>query len=420
MKSATLTALAPVWLWSYAGVVLLMGVLVNLASGFAQMTHSLTIPPMQESLSLNYTQVGVLLTGASVVRMASTLGFGTLAARYGSRTIVGLGVVGTGGAMLFLGASPNFLVALLAMAVLGFVSGAALTPMMGLLSAWFDLRNRGVVAGLAAAGGSVAFVAAGVLVPRLVDARPDDGWRYTWYLFGVVIVGVGVICLLFLRDQPRVAGSAAVAGPSRAPRAPWPLAVYKNPLVWLSAGMAFCSGWSHGIFSTFFGAYLSQEGVGLSVAGQLLIVIGILTIPSSVLWGRLSDRMGRGRAFHYSFLLQSVSFGLFWIWPVTASFIAASVLLGLTLRATYTICAASSADYVPVRFSPAAFALMSVGAGFGTSISPVIGGAVADAAGSLGWAFALALLSTVIGTVGGLALHRTATRAIQSPPSYGQ
>ena len=34
----------------------------------------------------------------------------------------------------------------------------ALTPMMGLLSPWFRLRDRGLAAGLAATGGSFAFI----------------------------------------------------------------------------------------------------------------------------------------------------------------------------------------------------------------------------------------------------------------------
>ena len=48
---------------------------------------------------------------------------------------------------------------------------------------------------------------------------------------------------------------------------------------------------------------------------------------------------------------------------------------------------------------------MSVGAGLGTSISPVIGGAIADTTGGLGWTFGIALFSTIVGTIGRYVLH---------------
>ena len=408
----------PSWLRDYTGIILLIGVLVNLASGFAQMTHVLTIPPMQESLSLNYTQIGVLLTVASVVRMLSTLFFGTLASRYGSRIIVGIGVLGTGLSMVLLGSSQNFPMSLVAMAALGFASGAALTPMMGLLSSWFSLNDRGTAAGLAAAGGSASFVIAGVLVPQLVASDPDAGWRSSWYIFGIIIFCAGIICLLYLKDQPTAQDPFLDKGCPNALKQSWPLEAFRNPLVWLSAGMAFCAGWTHGIFSTYFGSYLSQQGVSLIIAGQLLILIGALTIPSSVLWGRLSDIWGRGRAFQYSFFLQSIAFGFFWFWPVPISFFIGSALLGLTLRATYTICAASASDYVPLKLSPTAFAIMSVGAGLGTSISPVLGGAIADITGGLGWSFAIALFSTIAGTIGGYVLHLARRQGVKTIQTY--
>ncbi|MEK7815001.1 MAG: MFS transporter [Chloroflexota bacterium] len=417
MKAARIGRLAPDWLWTYAGVILLVSVLVNLATSFAQYTPNLTLPAMRDSLRLSYTQVGVLVTGAGVVRMASSLAFGTLAPRYGSRAIIGVATIGTGAAMLFLGAAPTFSVALIAMALLGLTTGGALTPMMGLLSPWFHLRNRGLAAGLAATGGSVAFVAAGVLVPWLTGRSPTEGWRHTWYLFGVVVLVVGVLALIFLRDRPHP--PAADRPPHPAASRPanlgaWPLAAYRNPAVWLVTALAFCSGWSQGIFSTFFGSYLSQEhGIPLALVGRLLVLMGLLSLASGVLWGRASDRLGRGQAFLLSFLLQGLAYAMFWLMPTLGPLVVSSVLMGLTLRAGYTICAAAAGDYVPPHFSAAAFGLMSVGAGLGSSISPVLAGVIADATGTLGWGFAQAVAGAVVGIAGSFLLHRSPARPTQ-------
>jgi len=280
--------------------------------------------------------------------------------------------------------------------------------MMGLLSAWFDVRTRGLAVGLAAAGGSVSLMVAGVAVPLLTGRSPGDGWRHAWYIFGVLVLAIGILSLIFIRDRPRDEPESIHRKVSRqASRRAWPLSVYRNPLVWLVTSLAFCSGWATGIFNTFFGVYLSQEhGIDLSTTGHLLILMGFLSIGSGILWGRVSDRLGRGQGFLLSYLILAIAFALFWLVPVIGVLVASSVLVGLTMRAAYTLCAASAGDYVPVQFSAAAFGLISLGAGLGSSISPIIAGAIADATSDLAWTFALAMLGAAAGVAASFLLHR--------------
>jgi hypothetical protein len=55
-------------------------------------------------------------------------------------------------------------------------------------------------------------------------------------------------------------------------------------MIWLVTLLAFNSGWSHSIFTSFFGVYLSQEnGISLTTAGQLVVLIGVLSVTSGVL-----------------------------------------------------------------------------------------------------------------------------------------
>ena len=400
--------LAPDWLFSYTGVMLLTGMLVNWGAGFTQFAHSLTLPSMEVDLALSHTKAGFVITLTAMVRMASTLISGTLAPRYGSRFIIGTGSVVVGGSMILLGLAQIYPLVLLAAGLMGVGSGMALTPMMGLLSRWFRQQDRGLAAGLAATGGSFAFIFAGVVVPLLVGRDAGDGWRHAWFTFGGLAIGIGAISLLFLRERP-IASAEGVPSDHQSPsqaQGAWPIAAYKNPMIWLVTFLAFTSGWSQNIFTSFFGAYLSQEnGISLATAGQLVVLIGLLSATSGVLWGRMSDQVSRGQAFFYSFMLQGVAFILMATLPGIASFIVASVLLGFTLRATYTVCAAAAGDYVAVQFSAAAFGLMSVGAGLGSAFSPTVGGAIADHV-SMNWTFAVASFGSVAGMVGALAMNK--------------
>lgn len=177
--------------------------------------------------------------------------------------------------------------------------------------------------------------------------------------------------------------------------------VYRNPAVWLVSFMAFCTGWGQGIFGAFFGLYLAQEqGISLGVVGQLVILIGVLSVVSGIMWGRLSDRIGRGAAFVISFLMQGVAFVMFAFFPGLAMFVAASALVGVTQRAGYTICAASSGDYVPPQYAATAFGIIAVMASLGGSISPTLGGVVADYI-DMQWSFVLGLAGLLAGAAAG-------------------
>ncbi len=347
--------LAPDWLFSYSGVMLLTGILVNWRAGFTQFAHSLTLPSrvgftqfahsltlpsrvgftqfahsltlpsMEVDLDLSHTKAGFVITLTAMVRMASTLIAGTLAPRYGSRFIIGVGTIGAGGAIILLGFAQVYPLVLLAAGLMGVGTGMALTPMMGLLSRWFRQQDRGLATGLAATGGSFAFIFAGVIVPWLVGRDPDDGWRHAWFVFGGLGIGIGAVSLLFLRERPPAGlGSSQSASQSSGHgQGAWPIAAYKNPMIWLATFLAFNSGWSQNIFTSFFGVYLSQEnGISLTTAGRLVVLIGVLSVTSGVLWGRMSDQVSRSSAFFYSFLLQGVAFVLmaaFRAWPALSS-----------------------------------------------------------------------------------------------------
>ncbi len=421
-------ALIPQWLRTYAAVILAVSLAVNLITSFSLYVQALTIPGMKTTFGLTYTTVFVLVVALSLSRVVSGLVSGTLASRYGGRWMIITSIFAQAASMTLLGWSPNYWVALAAMIVVGVASGAALTPMMGMLSPWFRINDRGMAAGIAASGGSLAIVFTGLIVPPLTNLFGDDAWRYTWYVLAATSVLLGFLCVSFIRPAPpsvvavtgaRITATPATVAPattapdtatSPAPirRGPagWPIQVYTNPYVWLITGMAFCSGFIHGILTSSYGAYLGDEhGISVATVGVLFMTIGVLSIGSGVGSGTLSDKAGRGMAFGATFLLEAASHALFWLMPELVFFIIASVLAGMALRATYTICAAAAGDYVPVYMAPASFGLMGMGAGIGSTISPAISGPIADATGTLQWSFAMSTCLALIGSALGFGLH---------------
>ena len=409
-------AFIPPWIRTYAAVVLAVALAVNLITSFSLYVQALTIPGMKNSFDLSYTTVFVLVVALSISRVVSGLLAGAAASRYGGRWMVICSIFAQAAAMAFLGWSPGYWTALLAMVVVGVSSGAALTPMMGMLAPWFRAGDRGVAAGIAATGGSLAIVFTGLIVPPLTEVFGAEAWRYTWYVLAATSVFIGVLCVSFIRENPGISAPASEPSPptptpaTPAPARPgpvgWPVQVYTNPFVWLITGMAFCSGFVHGILTSSYGAYLEVEhGIDVAVVGALFMGIGILSIGSGVGSGALSDKVGRGMAFGATFLIEAACYALFWLTSDLVFFVIASVLAGFALRSTYTICAAAAGDFVPVFMAPASFGLMGMGAGIGSTISPAISGPIADATGTLSWSFAMAFGMALVGASLGFTLH---------------
>ena len=196
----------------------------------------------------------------------------------------------------------------------------------------------------------------------------EDGWRHAWYVLAAIVMLIGIFALIFLRDRP---GQAAGAPTSKGA---WPIAAYKSRLVWHVTFLAFCAGWCFGLYTTFFGVYLEEEGISVALRGRLWMLLGLLSIGSGVFWGSASDKLGRPAAFLSSFVVYGTGCLIFWLAPVLAGLGVSVILVGLSFRAAYTICAAAAGDYVDPRYSAAAFGLMGVGAGLGQAVGPLIGG----------------------------------------------
>ena len=392
----------PQWFRSYALLILIVALFVNFVQGFFQFGYNITIPLMQESLDISYTQAGALMTIGWATRMVSNLFFGTLSAKFGPKLISGSNVMLAALSMILIAFAPNYIVIAIAMVAMGIGTGGSISPVMGLLSSWFNPKDRGLVAGVASSGTGLAFTVPGVILPFLIAAVGNEAWRTMWFSFGFISLLVAIASYAILYDPSKTKTSTTTSTQKN-----WPLEVFKNGPVWLLAYLAFWSGWATSIFAAFSGLYLSNEfDISIILISNLAIMSGVISIGSGVLWGSISDYLGRGKAFLLSFIVQLIAFILLWLFPSLISFILAYTIMGLTLRSSYVICAASAGDFVPVRFAPAAFGLMATGASLGSSFSPLISGLSADYTGTLKWAFSLGVLANVLSMFGSVILIR--------------
>lgn len=372
---------APNWILGYSGMILLSTLLLNTAAFLVYNGYGLILAPMREALGLSHFQEGSLTTAFSIAGTMTSVVSGFLATRYGTRLVIGVCSISGGISLIFLGMSHSFIYALVMSTVVGLSLTALSIPSIGLLVAWFDARTRGTAAGIAAAGSGLSFIIIGALVPWLISLNQEDGWRHVWYTLGIITMVIGVVAVALLREKP--------AAPEDHRRS-WALDIFKIRPVWNMMFLAVCSGWCQGLYLTFFGVYLEEEGVNLVVSGRLWSLLGVVSIGSGLLWGTVSDRLGRREAMTFSYMIYALALLLFWLAPVMAGFVVSVALVALVFRANFTVAAAACADYVAPHLTAAAFGFVGLGIGIGWAAGAPLAGWVADTTGDLGWVFVLA------------------------------
>jgi MFS family permease len=159
-------------------------------------------------------------------------------------------------------------------------------------------------------------------------------------------------------------------------------------------------------YATFFARYLEGEaGYSRAAAGALWAVVGWISIFCGLIWGSVSDRLGRNVALTLVYLIQAASYAVFALWRGPAGYAVSAVTFGLTAWSIPGIVAAACGDCVGARLAPAALGFVTLFFGLGQAVGPSVAGALADAMGSFGPSFLLAAAVALLGGVGSLLLR---------------
>lgn len=397
----------------YAWVVLVVGTLVVFGSlGLARFGYSMLLPPMQAGLHLDNTQAGALATANLAGYLALAVVGGAMASRLGPRVVITAGLVVAALGMLLTGLAGSFGAAMGWRALTGVGSGASNVPVMALLSAWFAQRRRGLASGIGVTGSSLALILLGPLVPRLLADYGHNGWRICWFGFAGATLALAVLALVVLRNRPADVGLCPLgATGDEAPTASatgglhWG-SVYRSGVVWHVGLIYVAFGFSYIIYMTFFAKYLIAEGrYTQAAAGRLFMIMGWLSLLCGLIWGWVSDVIGRKGALVIVYLIHTVAFGLFALWPAPVGFTLSAMLFGLSAWSIPAIMAATCGDLLGPRLAPAGLGFITLFFGIGQALAPSAAGRLADAAGSLSPAMLLAAGVALLGAIGSLLLR---------------
>ena len=347
----------------YKWVVLITGLLgVFGALGLARYGYSMLLPSMQADLNLDNSHAGLLATANLSGYLAFALIGGAMSAYFGTRLIAAAGLLLAGIGMICTGLTNTFVSAAIWRGMTGLGSGAANMAIMGLWAAWFSKRNRGFASGIAVSGSSVGLIFTGLFVPWIISNYGEGAWHFAWFIFGGITVVLAISAYLIIRNSPsdmepscghehghehvhkcknkcesksentnrsESRNSQPIMQPSGS-SCQWKQ-VYLSARVWCFGLVYSAFGFSYIIYMTFFVKSLESDyGYTVAESGNLFMMMGWLSLLCGLIWGVVSDRIGRKNSLIILFLIHTVAFALFGIGNSHAYFLISAILFGLS------------------------------------------------------------------------------------------
>ena len=168
---------------------------------------------------------------------------------------------------------------------------------------------------------------------------------------------------------------------------------------WAIAVSHLALGTGLAMFYTHAVAYLVQQGFEKLVSASIFGMIGVMRFGGTMLWGYVSDRLGRSRTFAISTTINAT--GLLFLLAVSPDSphwfaYAFALLFGIGHSAGNPISATTIADIFAGNKIGTIYGFLEISFGVGMALGAWLGGHVYDVTGSYRWAFAVGLVSFVV------------------------
>lgn len=378
---------------NYGWVIVGVGLLVKMTGlGFGRFAYSMVLPSMRESLRFNYIQMGLLSGAILLGYLLFSLISGLLATRFGAKKIVIASLLCGSISMFFISRLSGFIPLLFFTFAMGGGGAGAHITMTTLPLAWFGKQSLGRALGVVTGGTGLGVVVTGLLIPPLLSSFGKDGWRESWMLMAFMTFIVSVMCFTLLKER----SSQVNPSPSKFsedeeiitfPARGHGLSIRSIFVIY------FIFGFAYNIYATYFVAFTVEDlRLGEKVAGVIWSVFGWMCMVSGLIWGFLSDRLGRRRALLWNNGIISLAV-LIPLWLHQPLLLGLSAFLfGSTFLGTVTIVAASIGDQVGEKRA-SVYGLVTLIHGIGQFLGTTLGGYLKDATGSFQWT----LLASLIG-----------------------
>lgn len=290
-------------------------------------------------------------------------------------------------------------------------------PSVILAEKWFPNRV-GTALGIVTAGIGVGILGVVPLTNFLVETFD---WRRAFQVLAVLVAVVIAPAALFILREPKASPPLPKHRPGAASAPPpahyWTVRSALRSRAFRFAVLAFFTGGSLSqmlLMHQF--AFMVDHGVAKTAGSLIVGVIGITSIPAKIVWGSLSDRIGREVTYSFGLaciLLSVLCLAFIGALPGLAMPIAFALLLGAGYAANAPIIPAAARDLFAGPKFPSIFGTLSMFAALGGATGSWLGGALHDLTGDYR---AMLLVAGALAICAPCMLWIAAPRRPQPPP----
>ena len=386
--------------WAKLGwtTVILIALAAAVGQAFGRFGYGVLLPAVRDDLGISNTLAG--LVGAANV---GAYLLGTLMVAWATSRFLLINVMRVGLAFATLGlliaslaGSPWVLAAGLFVAGIG---GAFLwIPAPVIAADALPAHRRPLAVGLMSSGIGVGVMFVSILSGILRPIEGDSAWSSVYEIQFFIGVGVLIAVLLLVRHQQAApSGGAGFGGFTALQRMPG----------WLPHIIAYSTfGFMYLLILGFLTTRLEDDAIWSSVdAAFAFTLVGFTMIFGGPTFVIIAQRIGVRLTLALAFALWPIFVGVIltgYELPVLAACVGIGFLFGAipTLMTLYVVENTTAQDYGP------SFAAATLAFGFAQTISPPIGGFIADLTGSFTFVFLLAAFMSIIGLFAALRLPR--------------
>ena len=240
-----------------------------------------------------------VVSAAMVVYACTAALSGYLFDRLGARVLFPIGALAMGAGLMLCSTATSLAGLTVYYGILLGFSYAALgfIPHMAIVPRWFD-RRRGLASALSLAGGGLGSLAVAAVSAELIV---HVGWREAMWWFGVAAIVVLIpVNVVFHRHSAAAVGLVpdGPSAPASARTAPPGAGTTIDDAVrtrhfWLLAFAVTMMGTCTMTIVVHQTRMLVDMGYGLTLASVIFGMLGVLRAVGGLIWGTLSDRIGR-------------------------------------------------------------------------------------------------------------------------------
>ena len=261
------------------------------------------------------------------------------------------------GAFLF-GSTNNFAVACAGRAIIGGATAVGWLVLLKLATHWFPARRFAMLSGLGLLFGNIGALTAQVPLRLAIQ---QFGWRPVVFVSAGAVLGVGVLAMMFVRNDPSDEGFTSYAPTAvlRSHLTIWELLkgfrrIFSYRNTWL---IFFAQGGLVGSILAFTGLWgapflRARYGLPSTTAAGVCSVMIVCWAVSSPICGALSDRIGRRKPIYVAGCLLAVAgwSAMFYIDQLPLSFFIGIAAVTSLASGAVVLGFAHSKESVPAQF----------------------------------------------------------------------